>query len=174
MNGETQTSGTAAYNDSEDFTSFETPTRVWGSAAVADFSDPSLQASCAINTTCGIWDWALAAGNNSVIRGHKTVPDAEDIRTHKWDAADEAACAKIDGATWNDPDRRTTFLLDAIEVMFDFQGNEDTLCESGETCLFTPNLGYYQGHGALEQAGTIGAGGTIENVTLVRHQTNGR
>ncbi len=52
-------------------------------------------------------------------------------------------------------------------------GNDNGLSESDETCLFTPNIGSYQGHGALVEAGVIGTGGTVENVTLLQYETNG-
>jgi hypothetical protein len=77
-----------------------------------------------------------------------------------WDAA-AGECASV-------------FLRHAVEVMRDGLGNENLLCESGETCLFSPNIGAYQGHGEPEFLARIGAGGTVENVTLLRYSENGR
>ena len=52
-------------------------------------------------------------------------------------------------------------------------GNGDSLCESGETCLYLPNLGSYQGHGALVDVGPF-VDGTITGVKLKRYVNNGR
>ena len=41
-----------------------------------------------------------------------------------------------------------------VELLDDV-GDDDNLCESDETCLFSPNAGAYQGHGALVGAGTF-------------------
>jgi len=49
----------------------------------------------------------------------------------------------------------TTFLRSAIEIMTTGIGNENNLCESGETCLHAPNIGSYQGHGNIVSAGTF-------------------
>ncbi len=76
-----------------------------------------------------------------------------------------------------------TYLENTIEVLNDSVGNDNGLCESGETCIFNPNRGAYPGHGNLVSASTavtntpscsnIGTGGTIENVTLLKYDTNG-
>lgn len=65
------------------------------------------------------------------------------------------------------------FLRNAVEIHGDGSGNDNTLCESGETCLYTPNIGAYQGHGTLVPAATIGAGGAVENVELLEYEFNG-
>ena len=65
------------------------------------------------------------------------------------------------------------FLRGAVEIWDDGVGNDDGLCESDETCLYSPNIGAYQGHGELISAGNIGSGAAIENVTLVKYSTNG-
>ena len=52
-------------------------------------------------------------------------------------------------------------------------GNENGLCESNETCLMTPNIGAYQGHGELVDAGTY-SDSDLTNITLVRYAENGR
>ncbi len=76
------------------------------------------------------------------------------------------------------------YLLNAQEIFSDIIGDDDGLCESNEDCIYTPNLGSYQGHGDFVSAQTvvsntqicpdIGAGGSIENVTLYKYSTNGR
>jgi hypothetical protein len=75
-----------------------------------------------------------------------------------------------------------TFAQNALEL-FGFGGNENGLCESGETRLVIANIGAYQGHGNLVDASTsvantkactnIGAGGTLQNITLKKYSVNG-
>lgn len=128
-----------------------------------------------------------------VLFGALTVPDGNDVLSHSWVVADSAECDLIPGASWvagcsistylDQPSCetadavwnqcRTTFLVHAIEILLDGVGNENGLCESGETCLYTPNIGSYQGEGDLTQIGLIGTGGVIENVTLMQFANNG-
>ena len=61
-----------------------------------------------------------------------------------------------------------------ILIHRDLIGNDNGLCESGETCLYTPNLGSYQGHGALVPVGNAFVPGLLTNVTLLRYSVNGR
>jgi len=42
------------------------------------------------------------------------------------------------------------------------------------SCLYTPNIGSYQGHGNLTYYGFIDNSGTVKNVTLFEYDTNGR
>lgn len=59
-------------------------------------------------------------------------------------------------------------------MLGDMRGNENLLCESNEVCLFTPNIASYQGEGPLvPPAGYVFVDGTISNVTLLEHETNG-
>ena len=59
-----------------------------------------------------------------------------------------------------------------MELVGDGVGNENTLCESSEVCLFTPNIGSYQGHGSLVSAGAF-SDGALTGITLLKFQTNG-
>ncbi len=65
-----------------------------------------------------------------------------------------------------------TFLRNAVEINQDGIGNDDVMCTSGETCLYTPNIGAYQGHGNLISAGPF-TDGVLTGITLVKHETNG-
>jgi hypothetical protein len=60
-----------------------------------------------------------------------------------------------------------------MEIMSDGIGNDNTLCESGETCLYMPNIGSYQGHGNLVDAGAF-VNGALTGITLLRFENNGR
>ncbi|MDT8447815.1 MAG: Ig-like domain-containing protein [bacterium] len=74
---------------------------------------------------------------------------------------------------WNSTEKCvSTFLNHAVEILDDSIGNENGLCESNEACLLTPNIGAYQGHGALVSAGTF-TNGTLTGISLYRYSTNG-
>ncbi len=101
-----------------------------------------------------IWDWSLLT-TGTVAKAVHTLPTGNDTLTHIWS----------DSST-------TTFLRHAIEIQGDGVGNDNTLCETGETCLYTPNMGAYQGHGNLISADTF-IDGTITGVTLMKYENNG-
>jgi hypothetical protein len=98
-----------------------------------------------------VWDWSAAAAD-TVIRGALAYPDGDSIVTHGWSDDSEAV-----------------FLRNALEV----DGDRDGLCESGETCLYTHNLGAYQGHGALHDP-EVFVGGLISDVRVLGFHFNGR
>lgn len=64
------------------------------------------------------------------------------------------------------------FLKNAMEIE-DTGGDSDFLCEAGETCLYTPNFGMYQGHGAIGTC-TFFANGGLSGITMYGHPYNGR
>jgi hypothetical protein len=97
-----------------------------------------------------IWDWSLL-GSDNIVRNVVPVPTGNDTLTHRWSNVDT-----------------TVFLRNAVELL----GNNNGLCESGETCLYMPNIGAYQGHGTLVGAG-IFSNGTSTGVTLLKYETNG-
>lgn len=148
------TTGTSVYDSITDWTNFDNPFRGWGSEGLA-FPHSSNTAPCASTDTCRIWDWSLASAD-TVIRNVLTLPTGNDTLTHTWSDASTV-----------------TFLRNAVEIIGDFIGNDNGLCESNETCLYTPNIGSYQGHGNLVSAGAF-TDGTITGVTLMQYETNGR
>ncbi|MCM2279786.1 MAG: hypothetical protein NDJ89_17060 [Oligoflexia bacterium] len=67
-----------------------------------------------------------------------------------------------------------TFLRNALEFIGDEVGNEDGLCESGETCFYAPNFGAYQGEGdPFSQGSCVFQDGTVTGVTLYAYPVNG-
>jgi hypothetical protein len=42
-----------------------------------------------------------------------------------------------------------TFLINAFEIDSNGIGNDNGLCKSNEHCIYAPNIGAYQGEGAL-------------------------
>jgi len=92
--------------------------------------------------------------------------------------ADQAACSssypgsEYTGSTTTGC--QSIFLRNAVEIIGDKFGNENGLCESNETCLYTPNIGSYQGHGNLISAGDFTNGDTLIGITLKKFSENGR
>lgn len=101
-----------------------------------------------------IWDWNLKLSDN-VIRNILPLylnGGAINGVSHQWS----------DTTT-------ITFLRNAIEI----GGNANGLCESGERCLYTPNIGSYQGHKSKRTAGIFIDGDTLKNITLDEFSING-
>jgi hypothetical protein len=96
------------------------------------------------------------ANAGTAIRDVLALPTGSDTLTHTWSDASTV-----------------TILRNAVEILEDGLGNENGLCESGETCLYTPNIGSYQGHGNLVSAGAF-TDGAIAGVRLLEYETNGR
>ena len=177
----TDTNGAAASFPADptifDWGHFDNTFRGWGKDGSAF---PNADHRGRWNTGLGrIWDWSLAS-TDTVLRGALSLPGGNDTLTHTWGGTpasnDNAGCdAMVTGSVWNATDSvcQTTLLRRATEIMGDGLGNENTLCESGETCLYMPNIGSYQGHGNLISAGAF-SDGTISGVTLVKYETNGR
>lgn len=169
------TDGNAVITDfalSFDWVNFENPYRLWGKEGSAFPSETNRgmigctdkvytnQTDCETNfeawaAYARIWDWSLLA-TDTVIKDLLPLPTGNDTLTHTWSDASTS-----------------TFLRNAVEIQGDDIGNDNTLCETNETCLYTPNMGSYQGHGNLISAGSIGTGGTLENIILMKYETNG-
>jgi parallel beta-helix repeat protein len=165
--------GTALYENISDWTHFANTMRGWGDDGNV-FPDASNRGLCVSGATCRIWDWSLAS-SDSVAREVLALPTGNDVLTHRWSPTSELACQTIPGAVWDVAmsSCTSTFLRHAVEIIDDDIGNDNGLCESGEACLYTPNLGAYQGHGDLQSAGMF-VNGTLSNITLWRYTSNGR
>jgi hypothetical protein len=170
----TDTDGTAAFDYyAIDWLHFDNAYRGWGrdGNAFPDQNNTGLCMSVSGFDACRIWDWSVQAADTQ-LRGVLALPTGNDVAVHTWSAATSADCAIIKGAVWNSTTCATTFLKNAVEILGDGTGNENGLCESGETCLYTPNIGSYQGHGSLVSAGAF-TEGTLTGITLLKRSTNG-
>jgi len=151
------TPGTVDYAALTAWTGFETHYRAWGKDGSAFPNDDHRRRWT--TGTGRIWDWAVRL-DDLVIRAvlaRLSIGDAANTITHAWSDASTS-----------------TYLRDAVEIIGDGAGNDDALCESGERCLYTPNVSSYQGHGALQSAGAFTDGDTITGVELIEYSTNGR
>lgn len=64
-----------------------------------------------------------------------------------------------------------TYLTNAYEIL-GTGGNNNGLCESNETCLYSPNFGAYQGEGDFWSNTCTFQNGTITNVKMYAYPTN--
>ncbi len=169
--------GTSSFTSISDWGSFENKFRGWGVDG-SIFPENDHDEACENSgETCRIWDWSLSSADNT-IRGILPLPDGNDTVTHTWDVTSPTSQADCDaivlGSEYNGGVCQSTFLRNASELMGDGIGDEDGLCESNEDCLFTPNIGHYQGHGDLQVIGNISSGGSLENIKLFEYTSNGR
>ena len=144
--------------ESFDWSQFDNPYRAWGKDSSSDFPNADHRGRWT-NGAGRIWDWSLRATDSVNRAVVVTLPTGEDTITHTWSDATV-----------------TTFLKNAVEIPADGIGNDNSLCESGETCLFTPNIGSYQGSGALVSAGAFTDGtlaGGLTGITLMKFTQNG-
>ncbi|WP_041948411.1 Ig-like domain-containing protein [Turneriella parva] len=131
---------------------------------------PTAQSSC--DNYAAIGSTFVASGGACSYPGYKT----------------NSACTGATG-NWSAAKCVSTFIPNATEFIGDGVGNENGLCESNEVCLFTPNIGAYQGEETNPTvncpAGTTYRwwgktyckenfiDGTVAGVTLLRFDTNG-
>ncbi|MDX1957457.1 MAG: hypothetical protein SFU98_02735 [Leptospiraceae bacterium] len=143
---------------------FENLFRNWG-VDPGVFPVAANRGACTNN--CRIWDWSLVSTDTQA-RATNACPDGSSTNTQTWSDA-----------------TTITYLRNAQELMFDGVGNDNGICESNEDCLWTPNIGAYQGHGSIikgtvsantpndQSCSDIGTGGTIQNVKIFKYQING-
>ena len=152
----------APFDDLADYGGFDNELRGWGSDEEGGFPAAGIRGPCVPGADCRIWDWRLAPGASSELLETLFIPTGDDVET-----------VRLPG--------RTDVLVHAIELMDDGVGNDDGLCESGEDCLYTPNLGSYAGPSLENRDGVlvelpgdaIGAGGQVEDVRLFRLEPGG-
>lgn len=181
-----------AADDYFDWLEFAGPYRAWGAEGSATpdcYAGGPCSPSSMGTRGCQIYDYTLRAEADEFLLGASLVrPTGDEVLTADFEIGlygavpDEAACTRaFSGASVVPPEGARTFALcrvafldHARELLADAIGNDNLLCESGETCLYTPNIASYQGHGPLVPSrGGPFVDGVITGVTLVEHETNG-
>lgn len=153
--------GTASFPanpDSFDWGNFSNRYRHWGIEG-SDF--PNLDQRGRWTEFAGrIWDWSLSlsdSGNvnsgTAALLGVLTQPSFNNSYSHLWEGTpatlDDNGCKDmVEGSHWaaGVASCATSFLDRAVEILGDGIGNENGLCEQNEDCVYTPNIGSYQGH----------------------------
>lgn len=149
-----------------DWSQFENAYRSWG---MSGGSFPSATHRGAWTTGVGqIWDWSLRAADTLLRNAAST---ASAVESHRWGATRVDECQSL-GGDWDGASCTSTYLLWARELMADGVGNENGLCESGEACVFAPNVGAYQGHGPLVSS-SASTNGAVTGVQLYEFEANG-
>lgn len=152
--------GTATYSTNLNWYSFENRFRFIGKSggAFPDLTNTQ-RGNCITGDTCQLWDVSLRQ-SDTIARNVNACPVSSSTITHN----------------------SITFLRGAYEIIGDSIGDEDGLCESNESCIYTPNIGAYQGHGSIIPASQVTVTtnkcddlttGTISNVKLYKFETNG-
>ena len=152
-------SGFINYGAITDWENFDNWYRGFTRAGSTTFIDNANDERCDGSEICGLFDASLKTGDTGVAGG----PVA--LGTNQCPGSEDYFSSTTTG----------NYLMNAVEIMEDFIGNDDGLCQSGEDCIFSPNIGAYQGHGPLVPSScpAIGAGGTISDVNLFDFTTNG-
>ncbi len=165
--------GSVAYASIDTWTGFDSPYRGWGNYNVAAFPSSNHRGRCTAGT-CQIWDLRFLSGASTLKEVNGTFSSSACPA-----AADSSTAANV-GVDQNST-AANTFLLNAFEIMNDYStstgaliGDDDGLCETGESCIFSPNVGSYQGHGDYTTSGSIlcAGGNGVTNVTLYGYPTN--
>ncbi len=107
--------------DPDAWSEFDRFERGWGLNHAP--GEPSDRRACKGGQTCRMWEWSLA--ETSALRA---VFD------------DSMPCFAGESMT-DFADPPNTYFTSAVEIAYDFIGDEDGLCEAGEACIFTPHLG---------------------------------
>jgi len=179
-NASEDSNGQATYATTLDFLDFINDFRGWGISHADAFPTTNHGGRCS-SGTCQIWDWRLASANSVVRNTSEDGTNANDTFT--------AGTSCPDGVSGNDTatDQHSTpntYLVNAMEIVGDWSGDEDGLCETDEACIYNPNFGAYMGEGAIDKGNgdmTCDSGedcctfadGTVTGVLLYAYPTNG-
>ncbi|MCB9026575.1 MAG: hypothetical protein H6625_09685 [Bdellovibrionaceae bacterium] len=129
----THSTGSSLASLITDWLNFENPFRLWAADAISALVTAT-RGRCTDTGNCRIWDMQLLNTANLTYNFHGPF-------------VNNATCpASVQGDV-TDLYFSNPYLLNASEILFDRIGNDNGLCESGESCIYTPHLGYYQGSG---------------------------
>lgn len=152
-----------SYASITNWSSFDRPSRFWVD---------STRGTCLAGETCYIYDYALLASDTVVLNKSGDLSTANDAFSSN--SADH--CPSEVHGNQTITDQRTsaqTFLKNAVEITGDVIGDEDGLCEINEACIYSPNIGAYQGHGDFTSRTCTFQDGTVTGVTMYSYPSNG-
>lgn len=163
-------SNIVAFDSITDWIQFIHPFRLWGVGSGFGFST-STATVCVSGDNCGVWDWALQASDpilrNTVFEGSPI--DFTGTNSNLTCPVGSAFEGNNESVT--NKNYATYYMRHAIELI-GYGGNDNGLCESGESCVFAPNLGSYQGHGALSSTYCTSSG-SVNGAKIYQYSTNG-
>jgi hypothetical protein len=158
-------SGYLAFASVTDYFDFDFFHRAWNLATSQTPLASGNRGRCNTGTNCSVFDWRLSSADpNGIlnINGAFTNGAACPASSH----GSESVTDLITGAA-------DTFLTNASEIRDDGIGDNDGLCEDNEACIYSPNIGAYQGHGSLGSCTFNANGGNVTGVTMYGYLTNG-
>jgi len=163
-NSSSQSSGVVSATLITDFINFSNRYRNW--VDVSGSLGP-----CDGTKTCNITDIRFKI-SDTIFRN--TSGDGQNQNTAF--VANSSCPAGVHGnkAITDQSDTPRTFLINALEIIEDGIGNDNSLCESSEACIYSPNFGAYQGHGDYKSNGTCSfQNGAVSNVIMYAYPLNG-
>ncbi len=118
---------------------------------------------------CTLMDWRVPSMSASVLHSKNAIP------------ADMAVHTRLSGTETNNSETTDNgeaympapYLENAVEIVSDNVGNDNGLCENFEVCLYTPNLGAYQGDGELVEVPGFTPPVDNDNIILLQRADNG-
>ena len=166
INQSDATGGLAMHDSISDLDryNFQHPYRSWGHQGTTAFA--TSMGRCISGQTCKIWDWSLN-GIDTMIQNRSG--DGVNPNTAFPNASSGACPAQVHGNITATSIRSAanTYLLNAIEVMYDAFGNDNGLCENGEKCMYAPHYGAYQGSDIISNSCVFNANaGAITTATI--------
>ncbi|MCZ8157976.1 MAG: hypothetical protein O9264_17780 [Leptospira sp.] len=181
---DTNGASTSTYPNDAQYLKFESPYRSYNLFDAAGQFTEFTRGICSGN--CRIFDWSVRKTDSS-LRYANVCPDATKPLMHiiGGSATSFEGCQLLlKGSQYLGSNTCRTFhLRNAREILGDGKGNENGLCESNEECLYTPNLGAYQGHGTIQRAYSVApnrcpdlsanASGELKNIKLYQYSENG-
>ena len=136
--------------------------RTWG-------KDSGGRGPCLSSETCQINDFSLQNSDTVLRNVNGNGSEQNEVAT------DGGSCPTIATGDLNQitSNESITYLLNAVEDSSAPTSNENGLCESGESCIYSPNFGAYQGEGATLSCNFSSSNG-LENVKIKTFSINGR
>lgn len=144
---------------------FDRPSRRWANAA-------SLQQPCTTGQSCVIYDYALKSTDIWILNKSGDLATANDAFPT---VATDTCPSEVHGnvVVSNQSSTPETYLRNAFEIIGDEIGDDDSLCETNEECVYTPNVGAYQGHGDFYTRSCAFQNGTVTGVIMYSYPNNG-
>lgn len=140
---------------------FDNAFRQWGRDDGLGF--PTSVTGVCESGNCRIFDWRIKNTDTAIYNRSDDGVNANGAFTSG------ATCPAAVHGNEAISDQQTTvntFLLNAREVFADAIGDNDGLCESNEACIYSPNIGVYQGEGDYTVQSCIFQNGTVSGVTM--------
>ncbi|MBL7544796.1 MAG: fibronectin type III domain-containing protein [Bdellovibrionaceae bacterium] len=154
-----------------DWFQFENPFRLWGRKD--NITHTNIVGPCTTGGDCQVWDLRLKADSNNRAFNRTDLVTSQNQPFIAGSPCPTAVSGnKV--TLFDFGSGTNTFLTNAHEILDDGLGDDDTLCESNESCVYNPNFGSYQGEGDYYSNGTcLFNDGTVSGVKMYSYPTIG-